>query len=154
MSWSVTVNNVPQYEKLEVETEEFFASQHPSYPRDAGAALVLAKLAGLKSATLCGARTPNPYGGDEIVDISVRGTPVYQDFLSEMQEIIRQGPDAGSDIARHYAALAILRARPCAHIFESVDYNDHSGLQRCQGCGVYLNGTMLYFAEDDNGVHA
>lgn len=143
MSWSITVNNIPEFEGFDLDTQEYFASQHASYPRDANDALIVARMLGLKSATLCGARTPNPYGGDEIVDVSVRGTPIYQDFLGEMQEIIRQGPDAGSDLARHYAALARLRVRPCAHIFEGED-----GDKKCQGCGVRLNGTMLYFEDE------
>jgi hypothetical protein len=123
--------------------QEHFVSQHASYPRDAAEALALAKAIGLRSATLTGMRTPNPYGGDEIVDISVRGTPLYQDFLSEMREVITSGPDEGSAMARHFAALAILRARPCAHIFEP----NGDGREKCAGCGVYLSGTTLSFEE-------
>lgn len=151
MSWSITVNNISEFEGFDLETQEYFAAQHPSYPRDANDALIIARMLGLRSATLCGARTPNPYGGDEIVDVSVRGTPIYQDFLSEMQEIIAQGPDAGSDLARHYAALARLRAHPCAHVFLDVDDN---GTKCCQGCHVFLNGTMLYFEDEQDAVHA
>lgn len=145
MSWSVTVNNVQDFEDFELDTQEFFASQHPSYPRDATYALTIAKLLGLRSATLSGGRTPNPYGGDEIVDVNVRGTPIYQDFIAEMTEIIRHGPGPGSVLAEHFAALARLREHPCAHIFE--DAGD--GLKRCEGCGVYLSGTSLTFEESD-----
>lgn len=147
MSWSITVNNIQDFEGFDLDTQEYFASQHASYPRDANDALILARMLGLRSATLCGARTPNPYGGDEIVDVSVRGTPIYQDFLAEMQEIIGQGPDAGSDIAKHYAALAQLRAKPCAHVFMP---DKADGRMRCQGCDVILNGTLLYFEDDEN----
>lgn len=153
MSWNITVNNIPEFDSFDLETQEFFASQHASYPRDANDALLMARMLGLRSATLCGARTPNPYGGDEIVDVSVRGTPIYQDFLSEMREIIAQGPDAGSDLARHYAALARLRANPCSHQFEIADMPSNTGpeswMRVCQKCGVKLNGTMLYFEDED-----
>jgi hypothetical protein len=160
MSWSVTVNDVANYEGFPLDLQEFFASQHPSYPRDAEQALETARVLNLKSATLTGMRTPNPYGGDEIVDVSVRGTPLYKDFLLEMREIIASGIDGESDLARHWAALARLRQRPCSHIFESVppipithggDYEQNvrnRDLKQCAGCHVYMNGTMLYFAED------
>lgn len=154
MSWSVEVDDIQTRDRLPTEVEEYFASQHPSYPRDAQAALDLARAVGLKSGMLSGGRTPNPYGGDEIVDISVRGTPVYKDFLSEMREIIAQGPGPDSVVARHWAALARLRAHPCSHIFTIVDMPSNSEpeqwLRQCAGCGVYLNGTLFYF-EDENG---
>jgi len=143
VSWCVTVNNIPEYTEFPVETQEFFAGIHPSYPRDAIQALALAKLCGLKSATLSGCRTPNPYGGDEIVDVSVRGTPIYNDFLSEMREIIATGPGAESALAKHYAALAILRGNPCSHVFDNLP----DGTKRCLACQVYLSGTMFYFGE-------
>jgi hypothetical protein len=144
MSWSVTVNDVDGYEELSLDLQEYFASQHPGYVRDAMAALALAKAVGLRSATLSGGRTPNPYGGDEIADISIRGTPIYKDFLLEMREIIASGPGPESDMARHFSALAQLRQRPCAHIFGELP----DGIKQCQGCGVFLNGTMLYFGEE------
>jgi hypothetical protein len=146
MSWSVTVNDIPAYEDFPLELQEFFASQHPSYPRDAYMALTIAKVLGLRSATLTGMRTPNPYGGDEIVDVSVRGTPLYKDFLLEMREIIASGIDADSDLARHWAALARLRQHPCAHVFAPAAIGN---IRICQGCGVYLNGTMLSFPEGE-----
>jgi hypothetical protein len=142
VSWSITVNDVQEMEGFPVETVELFASLHPSYPRDSQVALDSARAAGLKSATLSGGRTPNPYGGDEIVDISVRGTPVYKDFLSEMREIIRSGPGEDSSLARHYSALAILRGHPCSHVFEETD---RPGVRQCLACKVFLNGTMFYF---------
>jgi hypothetical protein len=145
MSWSVTVNNLEEYEGFPIETQEFFASNHPSYPRDAANALAIAKQLGLRSATLSGCRTPNPYGGDEIVDVSVRGTPIYIDFLREMREIIATGPSKDSTIARHYAALAVLRGNPCSHVFEPLP----GGLKQCLACKVFLNGTMFFFKDAD-----
>lgn len=144
MSWSITVNNLQEYEDFPLETQEFFASLHPSYPRDATNALAVAKLCGLRSATLSGGRTPNPYGGDEIVDVSIRGTPIYIDFLSEMREIIATGPGPESSLAKHYAALAILRGNPCSHAFDNLP----DGTKRCMACRVYLSGTMFYFGDD------
>ena len=143
MSWCVTVNDVQERDELPLDKQEFFASQHASYPRDAAVALALAKAAGLRSATLSGARTPNPYGGDEIVDISVRGTPVYTDFLREMRELVTSGPGEDSALAAHWEALARLRERPCSHVFESVDV----GGQQCLACRVYLNGTLFHFED-------
>lgn len=144
MSWSVTVNNIADYEGFPIDTQEFFASLHPSYPRDAMNALAIAKRLGLRSATLSGGRTPNPYGGDEIVDVSVRGTPIYNDFLSEMREIIASGPGEESALARHYAALAVLRSNPCSHAFDTLS----SGVKQCLACKVFLSGTMFSFEED------
>jgi hypothetical protein len=145
MSWSVTVNNIPDYEDFPIEQEEFFTSLHPSYARDAVYALTIAKTIGLKSATLSGSRTPNPYGGDEIVVVSIMGTPIYNDFIQEMKEIIRAGPGPESDLARHFEALARLRANPCSHVFQPV-----GNVKQCLACKVYLNGTAFFF-EDDNG---
>jgi hypothetical protein len=137
------VNNIPEYPGFPLETQEFFASLHAAYARDAEFALALAKAIGLKSGTLSGMRTPNPYGGDEIVDVSVRGTPIYKDFLLEMSEIIHRGPGEDSLMAMHFAALARLRAHPCSHVF--ADMSDDGRVKRCQGCGVYLNGTLFSF---------
>lgn len=144
MSWNIVVNDVPEYLEFPLETEEFFTSLHPSYARDAMYALTIAKLLGLKSASLSGCRTPNPYGGDEIVDVSIRGTPIYKDFLAEMREIIAAGPGQESILARHFAALAKLRANPCSHIFNETD----DGRKKCLACNVFLNGTALYFEDD------
>lgn len=149
MSWSIVVHDLPEFEGFEFETEEYFASHNASYPRDAQVALEMARKAGLKSATLSGGRTPNPYGGDEIVDISVRGTPRYKNFLSEMREIIAGGPGPESVLARHYAALARLRERPCLH---EIDDAGSDGIRRCQRCGLCMKGMMAYFEDDGYGT--
>lgn len=142
MSWSITVDNLQSYPGFPVDIQEGFASQHPSYPRDADEALVMAKLLGLTSATLCGGRTPNPYTGEDIVDVSVRGTPATSDFLSEMRGILANGPDSESWTYKHYEALARLRANPHTHIWDVLGTS-------CVICGVKTNGSILYF-EDDN----
>lgn len=147
MSWSVTVNNLQDFEKFTIDTDEYFSSQHPAYPRDVRIALELAKTAGLKSATLSGGRTPSPYGGDEIVLITISGSASHSDFLSEMRQIIAAGPDKDSDLARHYVALARLRERPCSHIFKYIGRD--ASHKQCAYCGVYLSGTMLYFEEEE-----
>lgn len=152
MGWSVTVENLQDFGKFTLETEEYFASQHPAYPRDAQLALDIARASGLKSAALSGGRTPSPYGGDEIVLISVSGSASNSDFVSEMRGVIAAGPDPGSDIARHYLALARLRERPCSHIFRDItdqgQADNETATKRCVYCGVCLNGTMLYFDDD------
>lgn len=144
--WNVTVDNLQDFNGFTLDTQELFANQHAAYVRDANEALAVAKAIGLKSATLSGARTPNPYGGDEVVHISISGFPTHSDFLSEMRGIIASGPDKGSDVARHYAALARLREHPCPHIFREVP--DSGGLRRCVPCGVVLNGTMFYYEDE------
>lgn len=73
-------------------------TQHIRYPQDMSLALKLAKRAGLKTAVLTGCRTPNPYGGDEVIDISVRGMVMATDFQSVMKEIIKYAdPEAGGN---------------------------------------------------------
>lgn len=136
MSWSVTINDVPGTERFDLDLQEHFASLHPAYPRDMDAALAFAKAVGLKSATLTGMRTPNPYGGDEIVDISVRGFPTSNDFIAEMREIIKERGEE-TPAARHYQALAILRSNPHPHI-----WNDS---KECVICGVHTEGGLLEF---------
>ena len=143
--WNVTVNDLQSFEKFTLDTEEQFANQNAAYPRDAAQALALARAVGLKSATLSGGRTPNPYGGDEVVVISVSGSPAHADFLSEMRGIIASGPDKGSDLAKHYAALARLREHPCPHIW---GMPDDDGRRHCVPCGVVLNGTMFYYEDE------
>jgi hypothetical protein len=94
MSWSITVNGVQDYDQFPPEVIEQMITQHIAYPSDMMKALQLAKDCGFKSAVLTGMRTPNPYGGDEVVDISVRGMLEATDFQSEMKKILKAGPNA------------------------------------------------------------
>jgi hypothetical protein len=94
MSWSITVNNVQSYDQFPDNIIEQMLTQHIAYPGDMMKALKLAKDCGFSSAVLTGMRTPNPYGGDEVVDISVRGMLEATDFQSEMKKILQAGPDA------------------------------------------------------------
>ena len=48
------------------------------------------------AAVLTGMRQPNPYGGDEVIDISVKGMAEAIDFQSEMKRILQHGPDQPS----------------------------------------------------------
>src|SRR5713226_9108420 len=73
MSWSVTINNIPEYKGFDSDVIERMLTQHIAYPGDMQLALNLARQVGLKSCVLTGMHTPNPYGGDEVVDISIRG---------------------------------------------------------------------------------
>lgn len=95
MSWSVTVNNLREIDTLNLPevTYNFIASQHAEYISDLGRAFDMAKAMGLASATLTGFRTPNPYGGPEVIDISVRGFAEAPDFNAEVKRIIAMGPD-------------------------------------------------------------
>jgi hypothetical protein len=94
MSWSVTIQNVQEYEGFSHEIVEQMLTQHPQYPRDMALALSLAREAGLASASLSGGRTPNPYGDDETVNISIVGMEKALDFDAAMRRNIAAGPDA------------------------------------------------------------
>lgn len=73
MSWSVTVNDLDQINELPHEIYAKVAEDNPLYAQDLGIALIAAMKAGLVSATLAGGRTPSPYGGPDVVTISVHG---------------------------------------------------------------------------------
>lgn len=95
MSWSVTFNDLRERDSpsLPEATLEYLGSQHPEYLNDLAKAFALAKELDLASAVLTGMRTPNPYGGDEVLDISVRGMIAAPDFNAEMKRIVQAGPD-------------------------------------------------------------
>ena len=99
MSWSLTINDLQHvdidtfWSNAEVlQNIEYFITQHPKYADDLGLALALAKAAGLKSCVLTGMRTPSPYGGDEVVDISVRGMTEATDYQAAVKAHIMAGP--------------------------------------------------------------
>jgi hypothetical protein len=95
MSWSVTVDNLSESSlRLPPDIEEYIGSQHPLYLSDLELAFEMAKRLGFASATLTGMRTPNPYGDDEVVDVSVRGLMVAKDFNATVKSIVEAGPDA------------------------------------------------------------
>lgn len=111
MSWSITINGLQETDESVIPGSaiEQFLTQHPKYAEDCYAAYRLAKSAGLGSAVLTGGRTPNPYGDDEVVDISVRGVVRASDYNAEMQRIIRAGPQPSQAIPPDYEqALAYL----------------------------------------------
>lgn len=93
MAWTVTINNLQKDTRISQETIEYYVTHHIKYPGDMLAALKLAKNAGLASCVLTGARTPNPSGGDEVIDISVRGLTQSPNYADEIKRIIRMGPD-------------------------------------------------------------
>lgn len=88
MSWSVIVQDVQSFERFDEPTTQKLVSSHIMYPFDANQALIAAKQAGLKSATLSGSRTPNPYGSDEVCTISIVGFVNAVDFITTMQELV------------------------------------------------------------------
>lgn len=93
MSWSVTINDLEHFVDFDTQLIEDMMTQHIKYPRDMRRALEMARRTGLASCVLTGMRTPNPYGGDEVVDISIRGHMEALDFQAEMKRIMRAGPD-------------------------------------------------------------
>jgi hypothetical protein len=97
MSWSITVNNLPEYEDFPLDIMERMLTQHVAYPMDMRIALQAAKRAGLMSATLAGARTPNPYGPNEVVTITITGHSVARDFFTEMTKLVTQAEQAKDD---------------------------------------------------------
>lgn len=93
MAWSVIVENLQDYPGFSEQIIETLVTAHVSYPFDADLALKLAKDAGLASATLAGGRTPNPYGGDEVVDISIHGFASSRGLVDLMKLIVVQPED-------------------------------------------------------------
>jgi len=90
MAWSIVINNLQDYQGFPQDVIETFLAGHVAYPFDAQLALIAAKEAGLASATLAGARTPNPYGGDEVVDIAVHGFAEHKDLAEFMKAVVVQ----------------------------------------------------------------
>lgn len=100
MSWSVTIKDIQNYDRLSdpkwLENAAYFASQHPLYVQDMERAFELARNTGLASAVITGGRTPSPYGDDEVVDISIRGTMTAEDYQAAIRRFIEAGPDVES----------------------------------------------------------
>jgi hypothetical protein len=99
MSWSVTVDNLQDIRELPEAVYDKLSKDNPLYLTDATGAFRLAKDAGLVSVTLAGGRTPNPYGGAEVVVISITGfdsdkigRAVPKDFMQKMRETV-MAPD-------------------------------------------------------------
>lgn len=94
MSWAVTFNEINEKTRYDTDEVEYMMTQHIMYPADMELALKLAREAGVKSGTLSGCRTPNPSGGPEVVDISIRGLVEPADFNLMIKKILGTGPDA------------------------------------------------------------
>ena len=96
MSWSIIIQDLESYAGLDAATIETLTGSHPLYPGDAQIALALARLSELKSWSLSGGRTSNPYGGDDIVDISIHGFTRQRDYVATMKHVVvmPQGRDA------------------------------------------------------------
>lgn len=90
----MTFNNFDGTAEIPDAVLEDMLTQHPKYGDDMYAALELAKDRGFTTVVLTGMRTVSPYGGDEVVDISVRGMMKATDFQGTMKEIIARGPEA------------------------------------------------------------
>ena len=94
MSWSITYNSIDENTVIPADVVEQMMTQHIKYPDDMWLALHLARASGMKSGTLTGMRTPNPSGGPEVIDISVRGLVEPADFNSVIRDILKAGPGA------------------------------------------------------------
>lgn len=92
MSWSVTIDNLPEFKGLSEDVLSQMMSQHPMYPADMGQALKVARGAALKSCVLTGFRTPSPYDQDEVVEITVRGMMKATDYVQAIKNAINTGP--------------------------------------------------------------
>lgn len=142
--WSVTVHNMGPDSMLEDETLASFY-EHPEYKHDATIALEMAKRAGLKSANLTGMRAPNPYGGDEVVDISIRGMASAPDFANEMGTLVREpAPDSLSQ--KHFRAEEYLENNQCQHDLTPV--NDDVGHMACKLCVIHIQNGLLHLQKD------
>lgn len=97
MSWSITINNLPDYSGFDEFTIEKMVTQHILYPFDMQLALDAAKKAGLKSAVLGGGRTISPYTGEEVVTITITGMSDSTDFNAAMKRIVVQSEGPGNE---------------------------------------------------------
>jgi hypothetical protein len=93
MSWSFTVNHIMQEFELDDTLLASMEALHPEYPHDMKLTLGLAKMAGLRSGTLAGGRTSSPYGGPEVILLTVTGTAEPADWHDTMKANIAAGPD-------------------------------------------------------------
>lgn len=95
MTWSFVLNDMSQdIPELQIEQQ---GNEHPKYPADIRLALQLARDAGIKSGAITGIRVPNPYNDDEVVDISVRGRVLSNDFIGDTRRDIAAGPDCAHE---------------------------------------------------------
>jgi hypothetical protein len=94
MSWSITFHGLNDDTEIPEKVVNEFQQLHAFYPDDMLLALEMAKRSGLSSATCAGGRTPNPYGGDEIVLITVTGMANSPRFNDEMRRVVTK-PEEG-----------------------------------------------------------
>jgi hypothetical protein len=94
MSYSITINNLPDFPEdgLQQFIEDMLRV-NVHYPTDIAVALNAARSMGMSSCTLVAARTPNPYGDDEVVALSVLGMGRALDFNEAMKRNVAAGPD-------------------------------------------------------------
>jgi hypothetical protein len=88
MSWSIVIQNLEEYDAFPREIIETQLTHNLNYPLDMNRALKLAKELNLKSCTLAGGRTPDPYDKDnETVMITITGFSEAEDFVTTMRRI-------------------------------------------------------------------
>lgn len=94
MGWSLTINNLVDYEGFDPTVVQNLESQHPMYAADAENLLIAARLADLASCTISGGRTPDPHRpNQEVVQLGLIGFTEAQDFQGAMRATILTGPD-------------------------------------------------------------
>lgn len=109
MSYSLTINNVQTYPGFDEKLIEDMLRTNPRYPEMMNAGVMTAVHLGMASAVITVMATPNPYGDDEVVDISVRGMMSGVSFQDAMKKIIAAGPQAAeadppdAETARRYS---------------------------------------------------
>lgn len=93
MSWSLTIDDLPNYPGPSLDDFERIARDNVSCVDDMLAAMSLASQRGLASCVLTGGRTPTPTSDDEIIDISIRGMAVAQELRTAILDALKSGPD-------------------------------------------------------------
>lgn len=93
MSYSLTIDNIQMYGGFDEAQISDMLRVHPRYPEMMNAGVLTAVKLGMRSAVITVISTPNPYGDDEVVDVSVRGMMKATSFQEAMKRNIKAGPD-------------------------------------------------------------
>lgn len=93
MSWSLTIDDLPNYGGPYPEELERIARDNISCVDDMYQALAICKARRFSSCVLSGGRTSVPEIADEICDISIRGMVVAKGVQEAIKDTLRFGPD-------------------------------------------------------------
>lgn len=92
MSYSLTIDNVQMYPGFDEAIIQDMLRVNPRYPELMNAGVLTAVKLGMSSAVITVIITPNPYGDDEVIDVSVRGMTRATSFQEAMMRNIAAGP--------------------------------------------------------------